>query len=250
MSRLKDKVAIVTGAGSGLGAGIARAFAREEASVVVADISVAAGKAIADEIAAAGGKVIAAAADVSVEAGFESLTRRAFDVFGKLDIVVNCAGYTQPFLPVAEISEAVFDKLFAVNVKSLFWCVKYAVPRMVEDGVIVNIASMGAIRPRPNLCWYNASKGAVEVATKALAIELAPRRIRVCAINPTTADTPMIREMLAGQDQSIIDDLAKTIPLGRLCSPEDVADTAVFLASNEARFLTGACINVDGGRAI
>lgn len=250
MSRLKGKTAIVTGAGSGLGAGIARVFAREGASVVAGDISMASGEAIARDIAEAGGKAVAAAADVSIEAGFAALTKAAIDHFDRLDIVVNCAGYTQPFLPVAEISEAVFDKVFAVNVKSLFWCVKQAVPRMAAQGAIINIASMGAIRPRPNLCWYNASKGAVEVATKALAIELAPRRIRVCAINPTTADTPMIREMLAGQSESIIDDLAKTIPLGRLCAPEDVADAALFLASDEARFLTGTCLNVDGGRAI
>ncbi len=250
MERLRGKAAIVTGAGSGLGAAIAHAFARENASVVVADINADAAKRVTDQIISAGGSAVPVAADVSAESGFEALAHTVLGSFGRLDVVVNCAGYTQPFLPVAEISEAVFDKLFAVNVKSLFWCVKHAVPHMAPQGVMINIASMGAVRPRPNLCWYNASKGAVEVATRALAIELAPRRIRVCAINPTTADTPMIREMLAGQDEKIIGELEKTIPLGRLCSPEDVANTALFLAYDEAQFLTGTCINVDGGRAI
>jgi 3-oxoacyl-[acyl-carrier protein] reductase len=250
MKNLEGKAVIVTGGGSGLGAGIARAFAGEKAAVIVADLNREAAENLAAELSASGARAVVVVADVSKEEGYKSLARAALDNFGRLDVVVNCAGFTQPFLPVDEISEAVFDKLFSVNVKSLFWCVKTAVPHMRKNSVVINIASMGAVRPRPNLCWYNASKGAVEVATKALAIELAPRGIRVCAINPTTADTPMIREMLAGQDESIIDDLSRTIPLGRLCSPQDVGNVALFLASDGAAFLTGTCVNVDGGRAI
>ncbi len=251
MRVLEDRVAIVTGAGSGLGAAIARCFAGEGASVIAADVNPDAAAATEAAITEAGGRAVAVTADVSRDHGFAALAAAAAaDQGGRIDIMVNCAGYTQPFLPVQAIDEAVFDKVFAVNVKSLFWCVKHVVPHMGRGSVMVNIASMGAVRPRPNLCWYNASKGAVEVASKALALELAPRGIRVCVINPTSADTPMIREMLAGQSESILEDLEKTIPLGRLCAPEDVASTALFLASDAARFLTGTCINVDGGRGI
>jgi len=247
---LAGKVAIVTGGGSGLGAAIARTFAGGGAKVVVGDLNAASGEKTARAIMAMGDQAVAVTADVSISGGFAALAKAAVDGFGRLDIVVNCAGYTQPLRPVEEISEEIFDRLFAVNVKSLFWCVKHTVPHLKRGGVIINIASIGAIRPRSNLCWYNASKGAVETATRALAIEMAGRGIRVCAINPSLADTPMTREMLAGKDEAIIDELSRTIPLGRLCSPQDVADTALFLASDQACYLTGTCIDVDGGRSI
>ena len=250
MLSLRDKVAIVTGAGSGLGAAIARSFAAAGARIVAGDLKADAAEDVVKGIKAIGGEAVAVQCDVAVSEGFASLTQAAIERFGALDIVVNCAGYTHPLLPVEQLDEAMFDRVFSVNVKSLFWCVKHAAPRLKPGSVVINIASIGAIRPRPNLCWYNASKGAVEVATKALAVEMAGRGVRVCAINPSLADTPMTREMLLGKGETALVEMKKTIPLGRLCSPQDVADTALFLASDHARYLTGTCINVDGGRAI
>ena len=249
--RLCERVAVVTGGGSGLGAEIAKTFARHGAAVVVGDLNLAGAQMTTEEITREGGRSKAIEADVSHRESFARLLDTAETEFGRLNIIVNNAGSTQRIEPMTEVDEITFDRLLSVNIKSIYWSVKLGVPAMKRagGGVFINIASTGAARPRPNLGWYNATKGAVVTATKSLALELAPLKIRVCAINPTTAETPMIADLLAGREAQR-EAMVATIPLGRFCTPQDVADAAVFLASDEARVLTGTCLDVDGGRAI
>jgi len=249
--RLEGRVALITGGASGLGAEIARTLARQGAAIIIGDLNLEPAQIVADEILREGGRSIAVKMDVSSGESYSSAVQIAETKFSKLNVIVNNAGYTQRIEPMIDVNEETFDRLIAVNIKSIYWSVIYGVPAMkrTKGGVIVNIGSTGAARPRPNLGWYNATKGAVVTATKSLALELASLGIRVCAINPTTADTPMIDDLLAGRDAQR-EAMVASIPLGRFCAPLDVAHATAFLVSEEAQFLTGTCLDVDGGRAI
>ena len=245
--RLKDRVAIVTGGGSGFGAAICRRFVEEGAKVVVVDCRREGGDAVARETGA-----VFVEADVASEADARRMIATAVERFGRLDILVNNAGAPQAPTPITDTDEHDFDRLMAVNAKAIALAAKHAVPilRRQGGGVILNTVSVAAIRPRPNLAAYNASKGAALVLSKSLAIELAPDRIRVNAVCPGPGDTPMLATFVGGESDAHRAAFLQSIPLGRLCTPADVASTMVFLASDEASFITGAVIEVDGGRCI
>jgi len=251
--RLQDKVAVVTGGGSGIGEAIARRFATEGARVVIADINDEAGKGVSNAIGEAGGKAAYVHADVIVSAEVKGMVDAALDNFGALDIVVNNAGMPQRNQPMLDVDEETFDKMFAVNCKSLYLAAIHAVPVMRErgGGVFLNTASTAGLRPRPGLTWYNGSKGGAITLTKAMAVELAADKIRVNALCPVAAETPMLAEFLGGAvTNEAYDRFVSTVPLGRLALPSDLASAALFLASDEAEFLTGVCLEVDGGRCI
>ncbi len=245
--RLKDKAAIVTGAASGFGEGIARAFAAEGARVMVADVDERSGRRVAGDISGAAFH----RADVSVAAEVAAMVEAAVAAFGGLDILVNNAGIAQRRGPMLEFPEAAFDRLYAVNVKSLYLTAVHAVPHLKRRrGVIVNIASTAAGRPRPGLTWYNGTKGAVVTLTRSMAAELAADGVRVVAINPVIGETGLTAEFMGGDTPELRAQFAATIPLGRMSRPADVANAAVYLASDEAGFVTGACLDVDGGRSV
>ncbi len=249
--RLKDKVALVTGAGSGFGEGIAKLFAREGASVVVADINDNGGHTVAAQIDEAGGTAVFVHADVTRPVDVKAMVEAAVGAYGRLDILVNNAGYSHVNQPMVEVTEEDFDRTYAVNVKAIYLAAREAVPlfRKQGGGCIVNTSSTAALRPRPGLVWYNGSKGAVNTITKAMALELAPDRIRVNAVCPVIGATGMLETFMGQPDtpelrQKFID----TVPLGRMSRPEDVANAVLFLAGDEGEFLTGVCLPVDGGR--
>ena len=250
--RLPDKVAIVTGAGSGFGAGIARRFAAEGATVLVNDINLRAGERVANEIRAAGGAAIFCAGDVSLDADVAALVRAALESYGRVDVIVNNAGTTHRNQPLLDVGEAEFDRIYAVNVKSLYLTARHAVPAMRRQGggAFITIASTAGVRPRPGLTWYNGSKGAAIVTSRSMAAELAPDRIRVNVINPVAGETGLLAEFMGGDTPELRAKFIATIPLGRLSLPSDVATAAVFFASDEAGFITGACLEVDGGRCV
>jgi 3-oxoacyl-[acyl-carrier protein] reductase len=246
--RLDGKTALVTGAGSGIGKCIAETYAREGARVALADIDLAAAQSAARAI---GNNAIALRCDVSKKADFAAAVAETVAAFGALDILVNNAGATHVNKPLLDIDEAEYDRIFAVNVKGVFLGCQAVVPvfRKQGGGVIINIGSTAGLRPRPGLSAYNATKGAVHILTKSLAVELAPDRIRVCAIAPVATETPLLPSFLgpaAGQREKFI----ATVPLGRLAQPEDIANAALFLASADAEFVTGNIVEVDGGRTI
>jgi 3-oxoacyl-[acyl-carrier protein] reductase len=245
--RLSSKVALVTGGASGFGAGICRRFADEGARIVLVDRDRERGAALARELDAA-----LVEADVASSADAQRMIAAATERFGRLDILVNNAGTPQPPTPVVDTTEAEFDRLMAVNAKAIFLAAKHAVPVMRRQGggVILNTVSVAATRPRPGLAAYNASKGAALVLTRSLAIELAPDRIRVNAVCPGPGDTPMLATFVGGESEAHRAAFLSSIPLGRLCTPADVAGAMVFLASDEASFITGAVLEVDGGRTI
>jgi 3-oxoacyl-[acyl-carrier protein] reductase len=250
--RLADKIAIVTGAASGFGKGIATRFVEEGAHVMLADIDSAAGQAAADGLANAGAAAFCRA-DVSRDADMKALVQTALDRFGGLDIVVNNAGITHRRQPMLDVDETTFDRIFAVNVKSIYLSARHAVPalRARGGGVMINIASTAGVRPRPGLTWYNGSKGAVITLTKSMAVELAPDRIRVCAVNPVLGESGMTAMFMGEPDTpENRKKFEATIPLGRFSTPRDVANAALYLASDEAGLLTGVCLEVDGGRCI
>ncbi len=245
--RLQDKVAIVTGGASGFGAGIAHRFASEGAHVVIADMNEAAAQKLAGEI---GG--LAVRADVSRGVDVKALAEAAVKKFGDIDIVVNNAGVGHKPQTLDTISEDVFDRILAVNTKSMYLTAREIVPRMKarKKGVILNIASTGGVSPRPNLTWYNASKGWMITATRAMAVELAPFGIRVNAINPVAGETPMLATFMGEDTPEIRAKFLASIPIGRFSTPEDIAAAACFLCSDEASMVTGVALEVDGGRCI
>ncbi|AIU28746.1 3-ketoacyl-ACP reductase [Pandoraea pnomenusa] len=251
--RLQDKVAIVTGAGSGFGEGIARTFAREGAAVIVNDLNREAGERVAAEIAGAGGRAAFVYGDVSREEDHVTLLDEAVTRFGQLNVVVNNAGTTHRNKPMLEVTEAEFDRVYAVNVKSIFWSARAVMPYFQQrgGGVMINIASTAGVRPRPGLVWYNGSKGAVITASKAMAAEFGPRNIRVNCVNPVIGDTGLTAEFMGVPNTP--ENRAKFlagIPLGRFSTPQDIANACLYLASDDAAFITGVCLEVDGGRCI
>ncbi len=251
--RLKDKVAIVTGGGSGFGEGIALTFAREGAKVVVADINEVAAVRVADAIGASGGKAIAIRTDVSKDADVAGLLAATLAAYACANIVVNNAGATHRNRPMLEVDEEEFDRVYAVNVKSIYLTAKHFVPHFRErgGGAFVNIASTAGVRPRPGLTWYNGSKGAVIVTSRSMAAELGPDNIRVNCVNPVIAATGLLTEFMGTEDTpENRKRFLATIPMGRFSTPEDVANACLYLASDEARFVTGVCLEVDGGRCV
>jgi 3-oxoacyl-[acyl-carrier protein] reductase len=252
--KLKGRAALVTGAGSGIGLATALLFAREGSMVTCADVNEATAKETARKIEEAGGRALSIRADVSLAADCRAMVERTVAAWGRLDILLNNAGVPQPPTPVEELDEATFDRIMAVNVRGVYLCCKYAVPVMKRQGsgVIVNIASTAAIRPRHGLNAYCASKGAVIAWTRALAMELAPNGVRVVAIAPVATDTPMLPTFTGKTeiDEAGRSAMLRTIPLGRLNTPEDIARAAIFLASDDAAMMTGSCLEVDGGRCL
>ena len=245
--RLKDKVALVTGAGSGFGKTIAETFAREGARVAVVDLVEESAKDVAASI---GKSAIALRCDVANKAAVDAAVRETVAAFGGIDILVNNAGVSHLNKPLMEIGEDEFDRVFAVNVKGIFLFTKAVVPLMRKrKGVIINIGSTAGLRPRPGLSCYNATKGAVHIFSKTLAVELAPE-IRVCTIAPVAGETPLLPTFMGGDTAELRAKFTATVPLGRLSTPQDVANTALFLASDEAGFLTGNVVEVDGGRCV
>ena len=250
--RLKDKVAIITGAGSGFGEAMAKLFAAEGAKVVVSDINGAAAAAVAKSITDDGGVAISSETDVTSADDIAAMTKQTLDNFQKIDVLVNNAGMPQRNGSMFDVDEGTFDKIFEVNVKSLFLTTKAIAPHMLEKGGnIVNISSTAALSPRPGLTWYNASKGGVLTMSKSMAVELAPKQVRVNALCPVFAHTPMAVEFMGGVDtQEIRDKFVSTIPLGRENTPRDLAHAALWLASDDASFITGVALEVDGGRCV
>lgn len=251
--QLANKVAVITGGGSGFGEGIATYLAQHGATVVVADINEAGAQRVAGAIGAAGRSALAVRTDVSQNSSMGELVETVQGAFGRLDIFVNNAGITHKNGPLTGVDEATFDRVFAVNVKSIYLSALHVVPlfRQQGGGVFLNIASTAGIRPRPGLTWYNGTKGAVITITKSMAVELAPDKIRVNAINPVAGDTPLLQHFLPGEDTpELRQRFINTIPLGRLSQPLDIARAALFLVSDEAAFITGVCLEVDGGRCI
>ena len=248
--RLKDKICLVTGAASGFGEGIAQKFTAEGATVAIVDLNEAGAKRVAGEV---GGGAIAIRCDVSKGDDVEAAVARVTEEFGRLDVVINNAGWSNKNAPLMETDEAAVRKLFDVNVMSIFHMTRAIVPRWREagGGVMINVGSTAGIRPRPGLTWYNASKGAANLVTKALAVELAPDRIRVCGLAPVMGATALLETFMGVPDTpENRRKFVATIPWGRMSEPRDVANAAAFLVSDEAEFLTGVVLEVDGGRTI
>lgn len=248
--RLKGKTAVVTGAASGFGEGIARTFAREGAKVIIADLNGEGAEAVARDI---GDRALAVKADVTRAEDIEKVVKAGIKFGKQIDIVVNNAGWSHKNGPLMDVSEADFDKVYAINVKSIFHMVRAIVPRFRKQGggVIINIGSTAGIRPRPGLTWYNSTKGAVNLMSRSLAVELAPDNIRVNCVAPVMGATALLGQFMGVPDTP--ENRAKfvsTIPLGRMSTPRDIANACLYLASDEADFITGVVLEVDGGRTI
>jgi 3-oxoacyl-[acyl-carrier protein] reductase len=248
--KLRDKVAVVTGGASGFGRAICELYAKEGAKVVVADLNGQGAREVAMDI---GGSAAHVAGDVSKRADVDAMIGEAVKAFGGVDIMVNNAGYTHKRQSMLDVTEADFDRILAVNVKAIYLAALACVPIMEKrgGGVIINTASTAGVRPRPGLTWYNGSKGAALTLTKSMAAELAPKNIRVCAINPVIGETGMLEQFMGMPDTPAnrVQFLA-TIPLGRFSTPADVANAALFLASPESSMITGVALEVDGGRCV
>jgi 3-oxoacyl-[acyl-carrier protein] reductase len=252
--RLKDKVAVVTGAGSGFGEGIAKRFAEEGAKVVLNDINAAAGERVAAELRKSGGTALFAQADVAADAGWARIVADTLSAFGRLDACVNNAGWTHRNKPMLEVSEAEFEKVYAINVKSVYLSAMHCIPvfRKQGGGCFVQIASTAGVRPRPGLTVYNSSKAAVINMAKSMAAEFGPDNIRVNCVNPVfSPETALSAEFAGG---ALTPDakarFLATIPLGRFSTPLDVANACLYLASDEASLVSGVCIEVDGARCV
>ena len=245
--RLEGKTAIVTGGASGFGAGIVRKFLSEGAQVMIADLNSEAATGLAEELGCA-----AAVVDVADRASVEGMKNAVEHSFGLPDIIVNNAGVTHLPSPLEDVSEADFDRVLAVNCKSVYLTAQAFVPGMKSrgTGVFLNVASTAGVSPRPRLNWYNASKGWMITATKAMAVELAPAGIRVNALNPVAGETPLLASFMGEDTPEMRARFLSTIPLGRFSTPEDMGNAAAFLCSDEASMITGACLEVDGGRCI
>lgn len=248
--RLAGKTAIITGAASGFGRGIAERFAEEGARVGVVDINGDGAAAVARDI---GNPATPFVCDVASAEAMRQTAEAAIEAFGEIDIVVNNAGWSHVNGPLLSVDEATFDKVFDINVKSIFHACHAYVPhwRAIGRGVMINIGSTAGIRPRPGLTWYNASKGAVNLMTKSLAVELAPDKIRVCGIAPVMGETALLETFMGMKDTP--ENRAKfvaTIPLGRMSRASDIANAALYLASDEASLVTGVNLEVDGGRCV
>ena len=247
--RLQGERAIVTGAGSGFGAGIAAKFVAEGARVIVADRDEAAAKRVA---ASLGEAAFAVTADVTRADDVKAMVEAAQERFGGLEILVNNAGMGHVPQPLETLDEDTFDRILAVNVKAIYLAAREVVPRFKaqKKGVILNIASTAGVSPRPRLAWYNASKGWVITATRSMAVELAPFGIRVCALNPVAGETPMLKTFMGEDTPEMRAKFLATIPIGRFSTPEDLGNAACFLCSDEASMITGVAMEVDGGRCI
>ena len=250
--QLRNKVAIVTGAASGFGEAIAKRFAIEGAKVIVDDINTAGGERVAGEIRKAGGTAQFVCADVTIGADWATLVATAQDKFGGLDIVVNNAGWTHRNKPFMEVTEDEFDKVYAINVKSIYLSARYVLPvfRAKGKGCFINIASTAGVRPRPGLTVYNSSKGAVILLSKSMAAEFGPDQVRVNCVNPVFCpDTGLSVEFAGGQNTPEVQARFRaTVPMGRLSTVQDIANATLFFASEEAAFINGTCLEVDGGR--
>jgi 3-oxoacyl-[acyl-carrier protein] reductase len=252
--KLEGKVALVTGGGSGIGQATAALFAAEGAKVAVVDLREDAAKQTAEQIERAGGQALAIRADVSRAADVEGAVAQTLARWSRLDVVYANAGVPQKPTPIEEVDEATFDRIMAANVKGVFLCAKYAAPvfKRQRSGVLLITGSTSGIRPRPGVQCYSASKGAAHTLAKSLALELAPFGVRVVAIAPVATETPML-PVFMGKTQVDEEGMARyraTVPLGRLNRPEDLARTALFLASDDAAMITGSTVEVDGGRCI
>jgi 3-oxoacyl-[acyl-carrier protein] reductase len=249
MKRLEGKTAIVTGSASGFGRGIAETFVREGARVALVDLD---GEAAGSCAHALGSSAIAIRADVAKAADVANAVDATRKAFGTIDILVNNAGTSHRNKPILEVTEDEFDRVFAVNVKSIFFFAQAIIPVMRQQGrgMILNIGSTAGLRPRPGLTWYNGTKGAVHAITKSMAVELAPDRIRVCALAPVAGETPLLGTFMGEDTPEKRKQFIGTIPLGRLSRPDDIANAALFLASDEADMITGVVLEVDGGRCI
>ena len=253
--RLNNKVAIVTGGGSGFGAGICAKFVAEGAKVLVVDRDLGAAQRVATALGAA---AQALQADVAVAADVQRMVAGAVAQFGRLDILVNNAGVTHLPTLLEDVSEADFDRIVAVNMKAIYLAMRQAVPVLKANppgvhgirGVVLNIASTAGVSPRPRLSWYNASKGWVITATRANAVELAPFGIRVVALNPVAGETPLLKSFMGEDTPEVRARFLSTIPIGRFSLPEDLGNAACFLCSDEASMVTGVCMEIDGGRCI
>lgn len=249
MGRLQDKVAIITGGASGFGEGMAKRFAEEGAKVVVADLNAKGAERVASEI---GDAAIAVTVDVALRDEIKAMVDAAVQAFGRVDIMVNNAGFTHRNGSLLDVDEDTFDLITAVNMKAIYHSTQLVVPIMEHQGggSIINTASTAGLRPRPNLTWYNASKGWAITATKSMAVELAPRKIRVNALCPVAGETGMLASFMGEDTPEIREKFKSVIPLGRFSTPLDIANAALWLASDEAEFITGVALEVDGGRCV
>ena len=245
--RLKNKIAIITGSASGFGKGIAKKFSEEGAKLILVDINSNLLKKVSKSLFQDH-----FVADVSKDSNFKSLLKYAFKKYNRVDIIVNNAGITHKPKNMETVTGREFDKVFNVNAKSVYLSAKYFVPKMkkLKRGVILNVASTAGLSPRPKLNWYNASKGWMITATKAMAVELAPYNVRVNAIAPVAGKTPLLKSFMGGSSNKIKQAFLSTIPIGRFSTPQDMGNAACFLCSDEASMITGAVLEVDGGRCI
>jgi 3-oxoacyl-[acyl-carrier protein] reductase len=249
LGRLDGKVAIITGAAAGFGEGMARRFAAEGAKVIVGDLNAKGAERVAGEI---GNGAIPVTADVTQREDIEALSEAGLKAFGRIDIMVNNAGYTHRNGALTEVDEETFDLITAVNMKAIYHATRIVVPVMERQGggCIITTASTAGLRPRPGLTWYNASKGWAITATKSMAVELAPKKIRVNCLCPVAGETGMLAQFMGEDTPEMRAKFKAVIPLGRFSTPLDIANAALWLASDEAEFITGVALEVDGGRCV